>query len=212
MTRHLCKSTHTTAGSDVLAAGRNTSIIPTQKDRPSLIDKEMTLIGPDTAVEFSLKLGLGLFVLLLCMAWATPLHADVIVIGGAINQSTEDGAGPAENNPSLNNIKDGELYIFSLDFTGSITAPGTYDRSGNLVVPDGVDGIDIAHSGVALDLNGFSIRANQLTEKGAGHVVLIMAADGVRVDTGGDFEQSLCGRWRSSDRPETHPGRRHHAR
>lgn len=131
MTLYLCKSTQTAAGSDVLAAGRGTSSISAQKDRPSSIDGERTLIGPDAAVEFSLKLGLGLFVLLLCMAWAAPLHADVIAISGTINQSTEDGTGPAENNPSLNDIKDGELYTFSLDFTGSITAPGTYDLTGS---------------------------------------------------------------------------------
>jgi hypothetical protein len=38
-----------------------------------------------------------------------------------------------------------------------ITAAGSYKLTGNLVVPDGADGIDIAHTGVTLDLNGFSI-------------------------------------------------------
>ena len=38
-----------------------------------------------------------------------------------------------------------------------ITAAGSYKLTSNLVVPDGVDGIDIVHTGVTLDLNGFSI-------------------------------------------------------
>jgi hypothetical protein len=42
------------------------------------------------------------------MACVTSLHADTLTIGGAINQSTQDGTGPAVNNPSLNNISDGD--------------------------------------------------------------------------------------------------------
>ncbi len=63
---------------------------------------------------------------------ATTLRADTFTIEGAINQSTQDGTGPAFNNPSLNNIQDGSLYVLTLSFLGSITAPGTY----NLTAPD----------------------------------------------------------------------------
>jgi hypothetical protein len=56
--------------------------------------------------------------------------ADVITIGGAITQSTQQGS----NNLSLNNIQDGDSYTAVLDFsalgTSAITAPGVYDLTG----------------------------------------------------------------------------------
>ena len=48
---------------------------------------------------------------------AGPAAADTITFGGAIAQSTQDGTGPAANNPDLNNIEDGDLYVVTLDFT-----------------------------------------------------------------------------------------------
>ncbi len=59
------------------------------------------------------------------------LRADTVTVAGTINQSIQDGTGPAVNNPSLNNILDGAAYTASLGFTGSITAPGTYDLTGS---------------------------------------------------------------------------------
>src|SRR5207244_13233092 len=53
-----------------------------------------------------------------------------ITFGGNIIQSTQDGTGPAVNNPSLNNIQDLMPYTVTLGFAGSITAPGTYDLTG----------------------------------------------------------------------------------
>ncbi len=64
------------------------------------------------------------------MACMTQLHADVLTIGGTINQSTQDGTGPAVNNPSLNNIPDGALFTVDLSFNESITSPGTFDLTG----------------------------------------------------------------------------------
>ena len=55
---------------------------------------------------------------------------DTITFGGSITQSTSDGTGPAMNNPDLNNILDGDQYVVTLDFAGSITAPGTYNLAG----------------------------------------------------------------------------------
>ena len=77
------------------------------------------------------KPGLALIFTSLCLAWAAPVRADTLIISGIINQSTQDGTGPAENNPDLNNILDGDVYTFDLSFTGSITAPGTYDLTGS---------------------------------------------------------------------------------
>jgi PEP-CTERM motif len=57
-----------------------------------------------------------------------------ITVTGAITQSTSDGTGPAVNNPSLNNIADGDPYSLSLNFAGAITAPGTYDLTGGSLV------------------------------------------------------------------------------
>jgi len=42
-------------------------------------------------------------------------------------------------------------------FPYTISQPGSYKLSGNLTVPAGVNGIQIAASNVVLDLNGFSI-------------------------------------------------------
>jgi len=60
--------------------------------------------------------------------------ADGITVAGTITQSTQDGTGPAANNPSLNNIADGDAYTLSLIFAGSITAPGTYNLTGGSLV------------------------------------------------------------------------------
>ena len=63
--------------------------------------------------------------------------ADVITIGGAITQSTQDGT----NNQALNNIQVSDPFTVSLDFTGSgisaVTTPGLYDLTGaNLMFSD----------------------------------------------------------------------------
>jgi hypothetical protein len=52
--------------------------------------------------------------------------AAVITFSGAIVQSTADGTGPAVNNPSLNNITDGNSYTVTLNIPGTIGGPGTY--------------------------------------------------------------------------------------
>jgi PEP-CTERM motif len=63
-----------------------------------------------------------------------PASADSITFGGAITQSTQDGTGPAVNNTALNAIMDGDAFSILLDFTGSITAPGTFALSGVTMV------------------------------------------------------------------------------
>jgi hypothetical protein len=60
----------------------------------------------------------------------TPVHADSMILNGVIGQSTLDGTGPAQNNPDLNVIADGNPYTIDLDFDGSILTPGTYSLSG----------------------------------------------------------------------------------
>jgi hypothetical protein len=78
---------------------------------------------------------LAAFVLLVaCCVSATVASADGITVAGTITQSTPDGTGPAVNNPSLNNIADGDSYILSLNFTGAITGSGTYDLTGGTLV------------------------------------------------------------------------------
>jgi hypothetical protein len=74
------------------------------------------------------------------------LRADTIVVDGTITQSTQDGTGPAVNNPSLNNILDGDAYSVTLDFTGSITAPGTYTS---------FTGVDFSDLGSSADESSF---------------------------------------------------------
>ena len=65
--------------------------------------------------------------LLLILLCPLAVVADTITLGGTITQSTQDGTGPAVNNVSLNAIKDGDTYLLSVDFTGSITTAGTYN-------------------------------------------------------------------------------------
>ena len=56
--------------------------------------------------------------------------ADTISFSGLVTQSTSDGTGPAVNNPSLNSVTDGDHYVVTLDFGGSINAPGTFSLAG----------------------------------------------------------------------------------
>ena len=70
--------------------------------------------------------GRGACLSLLVIGLVRLATADTITISGVIAQSTSDGTGPAANNPSLNNILDGDLYAITLGFAGSITSPGTY--------------------------------------------------------------------------------------
>jgi hypothetical protein len=73
-----------------------------------------------------------LTVFLLCTAVGRSLSAGTIMVAGVINQSTQDGTGPAVDNSTLNEIMDGNTFSIFLDFQGSITQPGTYE----LVDPD----------------------------------------------------------------------------
>ena len=64
----------------------------------------------------------------LCLCkWAS---ADTISFGGQILQSAQDGTGPAVSKPGLNDIQDLQTYLVTLNFSGSITTPGTYDLTG----------------------------------------------------------------------------------
>ena len=62
---------------------------------------------------------------------ANAVSAATITIGGKITQSTQDGTGPAVNNPSLNNIQTLQPYTVSIVFPGAITAPGVYNLTGS---------------------------------------------------------------------------------
>jgi len=78
------------------------------------------------------------FACLAVVGFVPASNADMITFGGLIIQSTQDGTGPAANNPALNAIQDGEAYVATLDFTGSavssIHAPGLYDLTGGSLV------------------------------------------------------------------------------
>ena len=69
-------------------------------------------------------------VVLFGLGLANNALADTITFSGFITQSTPDGTGLAVNNPSLNAISDGDSFLATLTFTGSITAPGTYGLPG----------------------------------------------------------------------------------
>lgn len=63
----------------------------------------------------------------LILAATAILRADTISVTGTISQSTQDGTGPASNNPGLNNILDQDPFSVTFNFDGAITAPGTYN-------------------------------------------------------------------------------------
>jgi hypothetical protein len=74
-----------------------------------------------------LRAGWTLIAVLAACGVAGQASAEEITFGGAITQSTQDGTGPAVNNPTLNGIKDGDFYTVTLDFPGSLTSPGAFD-------------------------------------------------------------------------------------
>ncbi len=77
---------------------------------------------------------LGVTAILAVFVLSSQVIADTITFGGEITQSTSDGTGPAMNNPALNDIQDGDNFLVTLTFTGSITAPGTYPLPGAMLV------------------------------------------------------------------------------
>jgi hypothetical protein len=76
------------------------------------------------------RLGFEWMAILFLMAPLGVLRADTITVTGAVTQSTEDGTGPAINNPSLNTILDGDAFTVILSFDGSINAPGVFGLTG----------------------------------------------------------------------------------
>jgi hypothetical protein len=73
-----------------------------------------------------------LLVLVFC-GFASLACAATITIKGGITQSTADFTGPAVNDPSLNNIVDGDAFSVTVSFSGQINSPGTYDLTGGSV-------------------------------------------------------------------------------
>jgi hypothetical protein len=60
---------------------------------------------------------------------ANAAAASTITFSGLITQSTQDGTGPAVNNPALNAIHDLQSYTVTLVFPGTINMPGIYAGS-----------------------------------------------------------------------------------
>jgi hypothetical protein len=84
--------------------------------------------------------------------------AETITFSGLITQSTQDGTGPAMNNPSLNDIQDLQAYSVTISFLNPITAPGMYDLSGSSMM--------------------FSVPAAPAAEISFGSIILAVSADG----------------------------------
>src|SRR5712691_7127437 len=68
-------------------------------------------------------------ILFLLAGFANVASADIITFGGMITQA-QDPTEPAANNPTLNNLQVLQPYLVTLMFTGSLTAPGTYNLTG----------------------------------------------------------------------------------
>ena len=62
---------------------------------------------------------------------ALEARADNFTVTGTITQSQNDQPGnPAINNPSLNNVNDGDAYSATFTFNGAILSPGNYSLTG----------------------------------------------------------------------------------
>jgi hypothetical protein len=103
----------------------------------------------------------SLFLAALVIASFSKAAADVITFTGTITQSTQDGTGPAINNPSLNNIVDGDTYTVTLLYNGSITSPGTYSNFAGAAFSDSLAGATEASFGTI----GLTIVTNGLFDE-----------------------------------------------
>lgn len=114
---------------------------------------------------------------LLCAMGA---QADNITLTGTITQSQNDQPGnPAVNNPSLNNVNDGDAYSATLMFNGSILAPGTYSLTGALFNDP---------AGPATE-NGFDSGTIVISQSGAVDTFFIQAClAGFTCDTGNELD------------------------
>jgi hypothetical protein len=91
------------------------------------------------------------------------LSAGTITLAGQINQSTQDGTGPAVNNPGLMSVNDGDSYLVTLSFTGDITTQGLFQLTGasfldtSANIPESSFGspwsINVANNGSNFDLS-----------------------------------------------------------
>jgi hypothetical protein len=93
-------------------------------------------------------------------AWAALIFcpaagAATITLDGLITQSTQDGTGPAVNNPTLNNIGDGDAYTILLTFPGSISSPGAFNPLAGAAITftDGVVATESSFSSVFLTVS-----------------------------------------------------------
>src|SRR5215472_2811718 len=75
--------------------------------------------------------------ILTIFALAREAAADTVTFSGSITQSNADGLVTSVNNPSLNNVADGDRYFVTLAFSASLPGPGTcYLSSGTLAFID----------------------------------------------------------------------------
>ena len=103
------------------------SFVPWRRRHPSITKDLQEASSRPVGGRLSRWLLVGLAV----CGLANGAVAGTISFGGSITQSTQDGTGPALNNPSLNNIQSLQAYTVTLIFAGSITAPGTYNLTGS---------------------------------------------------------------------------------
>jgi hypothetical protein len=86
----------------------------------------MIVIGDKLMSTLLRAFSANLFRVTAMLCYTTLAGATSIVLSGTITQSPADSGVPAVNNPSLNNIADGDAYTVTLSFTNSITMPGAY--------------------------------------------------------------------------------------
>jgi hypothetical protein len=117
------------------------SAISGRPERPPLTDVTKCaaieyLGGVRSAAWGSAKLAnTAMLAIVLCgPACLAPLHADTFELTGVITQSTQDGTGPAVNNPSLNDILDDSRFTLTLNVNGTIAPVGTQDLTGSSLV------------------------------------------------------------------------------
>jgi hypothetical protein len=100
--------------------------------------------------QWMFRFGLAGFV---CFGTVQPAVADSISLVGLITQSTLDGTGPAVNNPTLNDIRDGDRYSVTLTFAGNITGPGSFAMTAATFLDSAAPATETAFGSITLTIS-----------------------------------------------------------
>jgi hypothetical protein len=114
-----------------------------------------------------------------------PVNAIAAAIAAFGSLLAASPAGAADGEILINQAKVNAGGITPGDaagFPATLNRPGRYKLSGNLVVPDGQDGLDVEANDVTIDLNGFTISSE--SPGGARGGISVRGSDRTRIMNG----------------------------